>query len=57
MDLKDLITDDDKNLHLIGQLYSADVFERKFLDNWEDTVANDWATTVDHFKVKFDKIG
>ena len=56
-DLKVVITDDNKTLHFIGQMYAADVFDRNFLDDWEDAVVNDWAAIVAHFKVEFDKIG
>ena len=43
-------------LHFIGQMFGSDLFERQFLDDWEDADAVDWKATVDHFSNEFGKI-
>jgi len=30
------ITDDDKILQFIGEMFASKLFDRKFLDDWED---------------------
>ena len=56
-ELKVPVSDADKLLHFIGQMFSSDLFERKFLDDWEDADAVDWKATVEHFSNEFGKIG
>ncbi len=56
-ELKVPVSDGDKLLHFIGQMFSSDLFERKFLDDWEDADAVDWKATVAHFSNEFGKIG
>ena len=43
------IADDDKILHFIGEMFASKLFDRKFLDDWEDAEQQDWKDTVVHF--------
>ncbi len=57
LELEVAISDDDKILHFVGQMINSDVFDRKFIDDWEDQEGADWAATRSAFADEYDKIG
>jgi hypothetical protein len=50
------ITDDDKILQFIGEMFASELFDRKFLDDWEDAETQGWKDTVAHFADEYGKI-
>ena len=50
------ITDDDKILQFIGEMFASELFDRKFLDDWEDAEPQSWKETVAHFAEEYGKI-
>ena len=57
LELEVAISDDDKILHFVGQMINSDVFDRKFIDDWEDQEGVDWDATRAAFADEYDKIG
>uniref|UniRef100_A0A7S4K100 Uncharacterized protein n=1 Tax=Odontella aurita TaxID=265563 RepID=A0A7S4K100_9STRA len=55
-DLGVTVSTEDKVLHFVQQMYDSDLFAQKFMDDWEDSPAANWADTVTHFATDFDKI-
>ena len=50
------ITDDEKILQFIGEMFASELFDRKFLDDWEDAEQQNWKDTVAHFAEEYGKI-
>ena len=50
------ITDNDKILQFIGEMFASKLFGRKFLDDWEDAEQQNWKDTVAHFAEEYGKI-
>ena len=51
------VSDDDKTLHFVQQMYESELFPREFMDDWEDALPSTWDATVTHFAEVYDKIG
>ena len=50
------ITDDDKILQFIGEMFASELFDRKFLDDWEDAEQQTLKEIVAHFAGEYGKI-
>jgi len=50
------ISDGDKILQFIGEMFASKLFDRKFLDDWEDEDSKTWKETVTHFGEEYGKI-
>ena len=50
------ITDDDKILQFIGEMFASELLDHKFLNDWEDTEPQLWKETVAHFAEEYGKI-
>ena len=50
------ISDGDKILHFIGEMFASELFDRKFLDDWEDEESKTWSETIAHFGEEYGKI-
>ena len=51
-----IITDDDKILQFIGEMFASELFDHKFLDDWEDLEQQTWKETMTHFGDEYCKI-
>ena len=49
------ITDAEKVVHFIEQMYTCGLFEARFLDDWEESTDKSWATTLPLFVAQFNK--
>ena len=49
------ITDSDKVDHFVAQMYLCDIFESKFLDDWEESLDKTWAATKPLFVTQYNK--
>ena len=49
------ITDSDKVDHFVAQMYLWDIFESKFLDDWEEAQDKTWAATKPLFVTQYNK--
>ncbi len=52
-----MIISNGKVLHFFRQMFNTNVFEQKFLNNWEDSRPINWGLTVTYFCNELDKIG
>ena len=44
-----MVTNDDKVEYFVSQMYVCGLFEKKFLDDWEESSNNLWGATQPHF--------
>ena len=49
------ITNDEKVVHFIEQMYTCGLFEARFLDDWEESLDKSWASTLPLFVTQFNK--
>ena len=49
------ITEDDKVVHFIQEMYGCGLFEGRFLDNWEEITNKTWKATLPLFTAQFNK--
>ena len=49
------ITNAEKVVHFIEQMYTCGLFEARFLDDWEESLDKSWATTPPLFVTQFNK--
>ena len=49
------ITEAEKVVHFIEQMYTCGLFEARFLDDWEESLDKSWATTLPLFVTQFNK--
>ena len=50
-----IITNVDKVDHFVAQMYLSDIFESKFLEDWEDGTNKDWVSTKILFVAQYNK--
>ncbi len=50
------MSDADKTLHLLEQMYKLSLFTRKFMEDWEEALPTSYALTLTHFSVELEKI-
>ena len=50
-----IITNADKVDHFVAQMYLSDIFESKFLDDWEDGTDKDWVSTKKYLVTQCNK--
>lgn len=56
-DLNVVVSNEDKTLLFVQQMYDSELFTRRFMDEWEDAPANTWKATIEHFASEYGKIG
>ena len=49
------ITDSDKVDHFVAQMYLCDIFESKFIDDWEEAMDKTWDATKPLFVTQYNK--
>ena len=49
------ITDSEKVDHFVAQMYICDIFESKFLNNWEESMDKTWDATKPLFVTQYNK--
>ena len=50
-----IITDDEKVVHFVQEMYACGLFEARFLNNWEENSDKSWTVTLPLFTNQFNK--
>ena len=50
-----VITDDEKVVHFVQEMYACGLFEARFLENWEESTDKSWTVTLPLFANQFNK--
>ena len=55
VDFDVVISDAAKTIHFVGQMGKSEIFEPKFIDDYDDEVDKSWATTTNRFVKQYDR--